>query len=60
MSANKFINLEELQKTTESLLIKINEQADLKVNKANVVPIVSEGTKIAEIEGTELYAPEGL
>lgn len=58
MANNQFINLEELSKTTQALLSKINEQSNLKVNKSNVEAIITEGTKIADIEGVELYAPE--
>lgn len=58
MANNQFINLEELSKTTQALLSKINEQANLKVNKSNIEAIVTEGTKIADIEGVEIYAPE--
>ena len=58
MANNQFINLEELSKTTQALLSKINEQSNLKVNKANVSAEYSEGTKIAEIEDVEIYAPE--
>ena len=58
MANNQFINLEELSKTTQALLSKINEQSNLKVNKDNVRQIVTSGTKIAEIEDTEIYAPE--
>ena len=54
MPNNQFINLEELSKTTQALLSKINEQSNLKVNKSNVEAIVTEGTKIADIEGVEL------
>ena len=57
MPDNQFINLEELSKATQALLLKINEQSNLKVNKENVRPIVTSGTKIAEIEETEIYAP---
>lgn len=58
MANNQFINLEELSKTTQALLSKINEQSNLKVNKANVSAEYSEGTKIADIEDVEIYAPE--
>ena len=60
MANNQFINLEELSKTTQALLSKINEQSNLKVNKANVSAEYSEGTKIAEIEDVEIYAPEAV
>ena len=58
MANNQFINLEELSKTTQALLSKINEQSNLKVNKANVSAELNEGIKIAEIEDVEIYAPE--
>lgn len=58
MANNQFINLEELSKTTQALLSKINEQSNLKVNKANVSAEYSKGTKIGNIEGTDFYAPE--
>ena len=57
MPNNQFINLEELSVTTQALLSKINEQSNLKVNKHNVSAEYSEGTKIAEIEDVEIYAP---
>lgn len=58
MANNQFINLEELSKTTQALLSKINEQSNLKVNKTNVSAEYSEGTKIGSIEGTDFYTPE--
>ena len=57
MPNNQFINLEELSVTTQALLSKINEQSNLKVNKHNVSAEYTEGTKIAEIEDVEIYAP---
>ena len=57
MPNNQFINLEELSITTQALLSKINEQSNLKVNKHNVSAEYTEGTKIAEIEDVEIYAP---
>ena len=57
MPNNQFINLEELSVTTQALLSKINEQSNLKVNKHNVSAEYTEGTKIAEIEDIEIYAP---
>lgn len=58
MPNNQFINLEELSKTTQALLSKINEQSNLKVNKDNVKAELETGAKIGSIEGIELYAPE--
>lgn len=58
MANNQFISLEELSKTTQALLSKINEQSNLKVNKVNVSAELSEGTKIGSIEGVEFYTPE--
>ena len=58
MANNQFINLEELSKTTQALLSKINEQSNLKVNKANVKSELNEGTKIGSIEGIEFYSPK--
>lgn len=58
MANNQFINLEELSKTTQALLSKINEQSNLKVNKANVSAELNEGIKIGSIEDVEIYAPE--
>lgn len=58
MANNQFINLEELSKTTQALLSKINEQSNLKVNKANVKSELNEGIKIGSVEGIEFYTPE--
>ena len=60
MANDKFINLEELSTTTQALLSKINEQANLKVNKNNIIPKLTEGTEIASIEGIKLYTPEAI
>jgi len=60
MPDNQFINLEELSKTTQALLSKINEQSNLKVNKHNVKSELSDGTKIGSIEGVEFYAPPDI
>ena len=60
MPNNQFINLEELSKTTQALLSKINEQSNLKVNKHNVKAELETGTKIGSIEGIEFYAPEEI
>lgn len=54
---NKYVTLVELNKTTQSLLYKINEQADLKVNKINVKSYNNIGVKIASIDQVEIYAP---
>jgi len=58
MANNQFINLEELSKTTQALLSKINEQSNLKVNKTNVRSELNEGIKIGSIEGINFYVPE--
>ena len=60
MASNKFINLEGLSKTTQALLAKINEQSNLKVNKADVESNLNDGIKIGSIDGIDFYAPEGI
>ena len=57
MSATKFINLEQLQATAQALLVKINDQGDLKVDKHQVIPATSEGLLIGTIAGQSFYAP---
>lgn len=57
MSESKYITLEQLQKASQSLLIKINEQSDLKVDKSQVLPATTEGTLIGTIAGESFYVP---
>ena len=52
---NNYINLNQLSLTTQSLLKKINEQADLKVDKDEVNAIATIGDKIATIGDIDIY-----
>ena len=50
-----YINLNELSITTQALLKKINEQAELKVDKDEVVSGTSTGSLIATIGDVDIY-----
>lgn len=52
---NNYINLNQLSLTAQSLLKKINEQADLKVDKDEVNAIATTGDKIATIGDVDIY-----
>jgi hypothetical protein len=50
-----YINLNELSITTQALLKKISEQADLKVDKDEVVSGSSTGSLIATVGDVDIY-----
>lgn len=52
---NKYINLNELSITTQALLKKINEQAELKVDKDEVSSLSSSGDLIASVGDVDIY-----
>lgn len=58
MSNSNFINLDQLSLTTQSLLRKINEQSNLKVDKNTIISTTSNGSVIASINGTDIYNGE--
>lgn len=60
MSVDNYITLNQLKKTTEALLIKINEDGDTKVSKTSVQAALSQGVKIAAIGDIDLYAPDSM
>lgn len=60
MSVENYITLNQLKKTTEALLIKINEDGDLKVSKTSVQAALSDGVLIGSIGDVDLYAPKGM
>lgn len=60
MSVDNYITLNQLKKTTEALLIKINEDGDLKVSKTSVQAALSDGVLIGSIGDVDLYAPKGM
>ena len=50
-----YINLNELSITTQALLKKINEQADLKVDKDEVIAATNTGDIIASVGSVDIY-----